>query len=91
MKFPHNQKNLAAGCTLIELLEMIGAIGLAALLADKLSSHFDGVWHTIVLWIVRIIGTLIFFLCFLFGFAYLSALEKRFKSKRPPKAENNQT
>ena len=67
-----------AGYTLIELLEAIAAIALGEWLGDVVSSHFEGTWRTVVLWTIRIVGSGVFFLCFLFGFAYLfDCLERR--------------
>lgn len=60
-----------AGFTLIELLEAIVAIALATWLADIVSSHFEGTWHTVAFWIVRIACSVVFFLCLLCGFGYL--------------------
>lgn len=79
----HHQKSLFAGYTIIEIIEFIIAIILARWLADNLSSHFEGTWHTVVFWIVAIVGNLVFFLCLLFAFGYL--FECCHKSPKPPK------
>ena len=75
MTFRQHNSN-RAGYTLIELLEGIAAIALGAWLADKVGSHFQGVWHTIVYWTIATVGSGIIFLCFLFGFGYLFASRK---------------
>ncbi len=71
-----------AGCTLIELIEVVAAIALGAWLADKVSSYFTGAWRTLVLWTIRTIGSGIIFLCFLYGFGYLLAYLERRKTQK---------
>jgi len=79
----HFQKHQSsAGYTIFEVLEMVAAISLAAWLAESVSNHFEGVWHTVVYWTIAIIGTLVFFICFLFAFSYL--LARRRKSSTQP-------
>ncbi len=72
-----------AGYTLIELLECIAAIALGGWLADRLSSHFTGVWHKIVFWSVATVGSGVIFLIFLFGFGYLFSYLSRHKTSKP--------
>ena len=76
-------RTCSAAYTLIEVLEAVAAIALGVWLADAVSSHFDGAWREFVLWTIRIAGSGIIFLFFLFGFGYLfDCLQRR----KPPKA-----
>lgn len=84
----HAQGEGDAGYTLIELLEGIAAIALGMWLADVASSHFEGAGHTIVLWTIRIVGSGIIFLCFLFGFGYLFGCLRKRNPPKTPDREN---
>lgn len=77
-----------SGCTLIELFEGIAALMLGMWLADVASSHFEGVWRTVVLWTVRTLGSGIIFLCFLFGFGYLFGCLEGRKTPETPDAKD---
>jgi hypothetical protein len=78
-----NQRRNDAGYTVIELFEAIAAIALGGLLADKLSSHFHGFWHTTILWTVRTAGSGVIFIIFLYGFGYLFGYLGRRKTPKP--------
>ena len=78
------QKSNRAGWTLIELLECIAAIALGGWLADKASSHFEGVWHSVVFWTIATVGSGVIFVLFLYGFGYLfSYLRRHEKTPKP--------
>jgi hypothetical protein len=75
--------------TLIELLEAIAAIELGGLLAEKLSSPFHGIWHALVLWTIRTVGSGIIFVLLLYGFGYLFDYLRRRKALKQVKYKDN--
>lgn len=77
VKLQTSTQRCRGGYTLIEMVEVIAAIALGALLAEKVSLHFDGTWRSVVLWSSRTVGSGIFFLCFLFGVNYLAKSLRR--------------
>jgi hypothetical protein len=79
-----NKRRQDAGFTVIELLEGTAAIALACWLAEKLSSYYEGFWHTAVLWTVRTVGSVAIFLVLLYGFGYLFDYLSRRKTPKPP-------
>jgi hypothetical protein len=79
-----NKRRQDAGFTVIELLEGIAAFALGGWLAEKLSSHFEGFWHTAVLWSVRTVGSGVIFLLLLYGFGYFFSYLDRRKTPKPP-------
>lgn len=77
------QSSSRYGWTLIEVLEGVAAIALGGWLADRLSSHIEGVRHKIVFWSIATVGSGIIFVIFLFGFGYLLSYSRRHKPSGP--------
>jgi hypothetical protein len=79
----HKNRRESGEVTFIELLYFIAAAALSCWLADILSSHFVGAWHTVILYSVRIIGTLVLGLSLVVLSGYIRYYHRR-KLTKPP-------
>jgi hypothetical protein len=81
------QRRESGQVTLIEFLYFVAGAVLSFWIADILSSHFAGAWHTFILYSVRIIGTLVFGLSLTILSGYIRYYHRR-KIAKPPQDDD---